>query len=479
MRCKNSQKPNVVFILADDLGEWAMGCSGNQEIYTPNLNRIAKEGMRWTNFFCASPVCSPARASLLTGRIPSQHGVHDWIREGNNGEEPIEYLEGQRSYTEVLVEHGYISGLSGKWHLGHSLKPQKGHVDWYAHQEGGGPYYHAPMIRDGSEYTEPRYVTDAITEEAITMLESYAKGSKPFYLGIHYTAPHSPWGREQHPDSIWRMYEDCLFDSVPELPVHTWQINSAPFGEGEKRRELLRGYYTAVTAMDQGIGSILDRLEELGLHENTLVVFTSDNGMNMGHHGIWGKGNGTFPQNMFDTSVKVPFIASHPGRIPQGRVCDELVSAYDFMPTLLDYLGIDFPPSVQLPGVSFASLLNGGSANQERSVVVCDEYGPVRMLRTRDWKYVHRYPYGPNELFHLASDPDEQRNRIDAPHDQEIIEHMRRMLEDWFNQYVHPEIDGARMPVTGKGQLSWVGPKAKGKQAFADLDEQLEKHGKL
>src|SRR5690554_1737463 len=106
MQSENSEKSNVVFILSDDQGEWAMGCSGNKEIFTPNLDRIAAEGTRFTNFFCASPVCSPARASLLTGRIPSQHGVHDWLREGNNGEGAIEYLQGQKTYTEVLTEHG-------------------------------------------------------------------------------------------------------------------------------------------------------------------------------------------------------------------------------------------------------------------------------------------------------------------------------------------------------------------------------------
>jgi arylsulfatase A-like enzyme len=142
--------------------------------------------------------------------------------------------------------------------------------------------------------------------------------------------------------------------------------------------------------MDQQIGKIIERLEELGIRQNTLLVFTSDNGMNMGHHGIWGKGNGTFPQNMYDTAVKVPFIMSQPGQIPQGMTCDHLLSHYDFMPTLLDYLNLEIPEINKLPGNSFASILKDKAVEERECVVVCDEYGPVRMIRTKEWKYVHR-----------------------------------------------------------------------------------------
>ena len=127
----------------------------------------------------------------------------------------------------------------------------------------------------------------------------------------------------------------------PTCRRHPWQINSAPRGRGEKRHELLSGYFAAVTGWIANVGRDLDRLEEQGVRENTLVIFTSDNGMNMGHHGIYGKGNGTFPQNMYDTSVKVPALISRPGHVPEGAVNDDLLSHYDIMPTLLDYLGID------------------------------------------------------------------------------------------------------------------------------------------
>jgi len=466
----DNSKPNIVFILTDDQGAWAMGCAGNPEIRTPNLDRIAATGMRFANFFCTSPVCSPARASILTGRIPSQHGVHDWIRGGNvtSGQDhAIEYLEGMTGYTDVLAAHGYRCAMSGKWHMGHSVKPQKGFSHWYTHQFGGGPYYDAPMIRNGELIKEPGYVTDNITDEALKILDDYAAGDAPFYLSVHYTAPHSPW-INSHPEDVVASYGDCAFESCPEKPLHEWSIHTAPRGTGQVRLDNLKGYFAAVTCMDANVGRLLDKLEALGLRQNTLVVFISDNGMNMGHHGIWGKGNGTFPQNMFDTSVKVPCLASHPSVIPEGVVCDALLSQYDFMPTLLDYCGLENPEAERLPGRSFASVLKGGSMAEHEAVYVYDEYGPVRMVRTREWKYVHRYPYGPHELYDLVNDPDERTDLVADESRQALKEELKAQLDEWYDTWADPRLDGTREAVYGKGQLQLAGPGGKGKKAYAD-----------
>lgn len=455
-------RPNVVFLLADDQGAWALGCAGNSEVSTPHLDRLAAEGMRFSNFFCTSPVCSPARASLLTGRIPSQHGIHDWIREGNVGERPIEYLQGQTAYTELLAEAGYECGISGKWHLGDSLRPQKGFSHWYVHQQGGGPYYNAPMIRDGQLVNEPGYITDVITDDALQFLDRQ-DGARPFYLSVHYTAPHSPWVNS-HPQHYIDLYEDCAFESCPQEPRHPWAIPTAPW---DHWRDNLKGYYAAITAMDANIGRIIDKLEERGLREQTLVVFLSDNGFNCGHHGIWGKGNGTFPQNMFDTSVKIPAIFSHPGRIPQGRVCDELASGYDFMPTLLDYVRLGCAEAERLPGRSILPLLEGEETIRGGDpIVIYDEYGPVRMIRTREWKYIHRYPYGPHELYDLVHDPGERRNRIDDPACEQQRVELKALLDNWFTRYADPAVDGVREPVTGYGQMDWAGVRGKGQSVY-------------
>ncbi|WPJ95189.1 sulfatase-like hydrolase/transferase [Coraliomargarita algicola] len=454
------QRPNILFILADDMGAWALGCAGNPEVRTPNLDRIAASGLRLENAYCVSPVCSPARASLLTGKIPSQHGVHDWIRRGNAPSESsdgavIDYLEGQATYTEILERNGYYCGLSGKWHLGNAPQVQKGHSFWRVHARGGGPYYDAPMIREGEEYVEARYVTDVITEHALDFLAEQQGQESPFYLGVHYTAPHSPWGRDQHPAEFFDpYYNDCPFDSVPDLPMHPWQINTAPYGiTPESRRELLSGYYASITAMDAGIGRLLDALEAQGILEDTLIVFTGDNGMNMGHHGIYGKGNGTYPQNMFDTSVKVPFLIAHPGSMPSGVVSDALFSHYDFMPSLLDYLGLEAEIPQQLPGKVQSRLWTGGATSVDAPLVVFDEYGPARMIRSQDWKYVRRFTEHSDELYDLSQDPDESCNLMDAPEYAERVNSMREQLDAWFARYVEAGCDGAELGITGRGQL--------------------------
>ena len=461
-------KTNVVFILTDDQGIWAAGCYGNSEIRTPNIDRLATEGMRYENFFVATPVCSPSRATLLTGRIPSQHNVHDWIREGNVGPDAAQYIENEVCYTDAMAAHGWTCGISGKWHLGASQIPQHGFSHWYVHQEGGGPYYDAPMVRDGELVTEPGYVTDAVTDDALSFLDLHAHAEAPFYLGVHYTAPHSPW--EAHPPEIVASYDDCAFESCPQEPVHPWATGLTHRCMGD--REMLKGYFAAVTAMDANVGRLLDRLGALGIREQTLVVFMSDNGFSCGHHGFWGKGNGTEPRNMYENSIRVPFVASQPGRIPSGYVQRAMVSAYDFMPTLLDYLGLPTPEGAGIVGQSFLRSLLGQSDTSREHVVIYDEYGNTRMVRTLRFKYVHRYPDGPHELWDLERDPDERDNRIADPNQRERIAELWGRLESWFEQHVNPEVDGAGLPVNGLGQLRPVFPEYQdGSPAFQPGEE--------
>lgn len=466
--------PNILICMADDQGPWAMHCAGTPELITPTLDRLASEGTRFENCFCASPVCSPARASFLTGRIPSYHGIHDWLRSGNidvedgvtgrGKDRAIEYLAGLTAFTDVLARNGYLCGFSGKWHLGASGTPQKGHTYWCAYSLGGGSYTNYHYFDNRPELTHStQYVTDLFTDRAVQFLDRYGRGGAPFCLSVHYTAPHSPWLESEQPPDVWRLYDGCAFDSLPVLPPHPWHgWNPSP----EDRRTTVHGYFTTITAMDRAIGRILDKLDELGIAGNTLMFFTSDNGFNVGHHGVLGKGNATYPLNMFEESVKVPFIVRCPNRIPAGALRPELVSHYDFMPTLLDYLGIENPIADELPGRSFASLLRGEAGGRD-TVVVHDEYGPVRMIRDRHWKYVHRYPCGPHELYCLAEDPPETVNRVNDLTCRETLERLRHGLDEWFQKYAQPDKDGALLPVTGKGQIDAVGSGRTGRAAFA------------
>lgn len=478
-------KPNIVFIMSDDHGYWGLNCAGTKELRTPNLDKLAKQGIRFDNFFCASPVCSPARASIFTGTIPSQHGVHDWISGGHVDEEEIgeeikkymdvpneevpdkykwpvgqlkgekkaaAFIEGHKTFTEILADNGYICALSGKWHLGDSAKPQAGFSYWNTTAFGGGDYYRQPVIKAGKvEIETEKYVTDYITDNAIDFLDNH-NNDKPFYLSVHYTAPHAPWGPEHHPKDIWDSYNDCEFESIPNLPTYP----GATFVPGDKRRECQQGYFTAITAMDDCIGRIIDKLEDMNIMEDTLIIFTSDNGMNMGHHGIFGKGNGTFPQNMYDTSVKVPMIMYKRGTVEKGEVNTNLLSHYDIMPTLLEYVGLNDSIDEALPGNSFAQILEGDQIEGRDDVVIMDEYGPVRMIRTREWKYIHRYPYGPHELYDMINDKDEYNNLIEDESKSDIIDDMRNRLEKWFVKYVNPTLDGRHLAVTGLGQQTIV-----------------------
>ncbi len=215
---------------------------------------------------------------------------------------------------------------------------------------------------------------------------------------------------------------------------------------------MLKGYFAAVTGIDTNVGRILGKLEERGIRENTLVIYASDNGFSCGHHGFWGKGNGTQPRNMYENSVRVPAIFSHPGSIPKGHVEDALVSAYDFMPTLLGYLGLPVPDDRNLPGTSFLPLLRGEEMLERDSLVVYDEYGPVRMVRTPDWKYVHRHARGPHELYDLVNDPEERANLVDDAGQTKRITELKGLMDEWFAHYVIPERDGLRRDGDERGQ---------------------------
>ncbi|MDQ4098523.1 MAG: sulfatase-like hydrolase/transferase, partial [Actinomycetota bacterium] len=434
MSSNNSRRPNVVMIVSDDQGAWALGCQGASDLSTPALDGLARDGALFPQSFCASPVCSPARASLLTGRMPSAHGVHDWIRGESYGiveDHEIDYLHPFATTPRILADHGWRGGYSGKWHLGTGRQPASGFTYWYAHRSGDGPYRGAPVWRCGDRVQESRYITDAITEEAMSFLDQTLADDAPFYLAVNYTAPHSPWV-DQHPAEWLAMYEETSFQSCPQPEPHPWfSWEPGPVSEAMKDpRPSLQGYFASISAMDAGIGSILRRLDQHGLRESTVVVFTSDNGFSCGHHGIWGKGNATWPLNLWEESVRVPLIISQPGRIRPG-VMQDLVSACDLHPTVLELCGVPVPDSPLLAGRSIASQLTGQApaGAQVETVMAFDEYGGTRMVRSRDWKYIARRD-GPHELYHLTEDPAERHNRADDPASAAIQDDLHGVLYD-------------------------------------------------
>ena len=461
------KKPNIVFILTDDQGAWALGRE-TKEILTPNIDKMIDEGTYFTNFFCASPVCSPARTSIVTGRIPSAHGVHDWLRAGNvagnrlpegmkNPEEPepIDYLYGMPTVFDALRDAGYHMGFVGKWHMGDSMRPRAGFEEWTVHLYGGGSYQRAPVCINGQAQYADKYVTDFFTDFGVQYINSHP--TEPFLLSLHYTAPHTPWEHNEHRDDLLKMYDDCAFECHPLRKVHPDQVGTCSVGDTEeKRRYYLKGYYAAITAVDEGVGRIMDALKRNGLYENTVVVFCGDNGMNLGQHGIWGKGNGTYPMNMYDTSVKVPFIVWGPRFVRKGAVVENLNSHYDILPTLREFLGQNTSVSEKLPGESFLKELTDGLPVRDRQLYIMDEYGPVRMVRSRTHKLVIEPICGNHQLYDLTNDPNEEINRFGEREYASIQKTLMDGLNSAFAQYTEPPFDGSKTNPTGSGQMGKI-----------------------
>lgn len=503
-----SARPNVLLLVTDDQGAWAMG-STMPELHTPTLDRLQREGTTFEHFFCASPVCSPARASLTTGRMPSAHGVHDWLHpealaRADSPRPPcdpdfLERADGADSLAQMLSRHGYRTGMVGKWHLGSSGTPAPGFDHWWAHQLGGGSYYDAPIwehdARTGrptapaEPATEPEYLTDAITRQALDAL-SRIPAEQPFFLQVNWTAPHDPWFGGNHPRELLDLYAGTDFPSVPEPPHHPWfRPEQFPAAVAD-RRGALAGYCAALSGVDRSVAALLERLEVDGRLEDTIVVFTSDNGFSCGHHGMWGKGNGTWPLNVWEPSITVPFVVRWPGRIAAGAADERPASAVDLLPTLAELTGASPREDPLRAGRSLASRLLGPARVEDRAgsesvvggvvgatagdgsrptaddasrpsadedaVVVHDEYGALRMLRTERWKLVLRRE-GPTELYDLDQDPGEERNLADLPEHAERQAELAAQLEDWFARHSTPALDAWGGDVDGRGQTAPVG----------------------
>jgi len=414
---------NVVLIMTDDQGAWSLGCYGNPEAKSPAIDRLAAEGVRLSNAFAAIPVCSPSRATFFTGRIPSQHGIHDWIRSENAGPRERYCLPNEVLISDILAKHGYTCGLVGKWHLGDSMKPHASYSYWFAMPWGGSKYQNAEMVWEGKIIKTKGYVTDRITDRAIKFID--ANRQRPFFLTVTYNAPHTPY--TGHPQELVDLYRDCPFNSIPKAPLHPWATGDyANIG----KHDLLAKYFAACTGADRGVGRIVEHIDKAGLGERTLIIFTSDQGFCVGHHGLWGKGNASNPRNIYDTSLQIPMIFRHTGRLPKGRSCDGLFSAYDLVPTLLEYLKLPPSPGRNLPGYAMTTMLEEPKPGQGHPSIFA-EYGRARMIRTREWKYI-RYP----EIDDL-----DEKNLGDLPEYRKQKMELRGKLIEWFNQYAEAGAD--------------------------------------
>ncbi|WP_051791536.1 sulfatase-like hydrolase/transferase [Amycolatopsis jejuensis] len=453
---------NVLVVLTDDHGQWAAGCYGNSEVRTPTLDHLAGTGVRMANAFTPTPVCSPARASFWTGRLPSQHGVHDYLAGRDPEVAATPWLQDETTLAALLHDQGYVTGLSGKWHLGPVGElPPAGFDFWY---ERSGPVPRplpcfAPWPTEPERET-PGYDRHAMTDRAVEFLRR-RDGERPFFLTVGYFATHSPW--LGHAERLVDSYRGCHFDDIPDDITYPFgRLRSeAVYGTRANPREALAQYYAAVTDVDEQVGRLLDELEAQGLRESTLVVYTADHGLNAGHHGLWGKGNATIPYNMLEESIRVPLILNQPGTLLGGQVRQEPVTHLDTFATIAEHAGVPLPADRRYPGRSFRDLAVG-KAIPGWPDAVHGEYGTTRMIRTPQHKLVRRHPSGPHELFDLAADPRETTNLHACPEHQELVKKLTEDLDRYFEEYTDPRFSGLRAAELPRhnGDEAWREPGA-------------------
>ena len=433
------RQPNILLFVTDDHGQWASGPYGNREVETPNLDRLAASGVVMENAFTPTPVCSAARASLLTGLTPSQHGVHDYIAMAfDRGP----WLAGERTLPQLLQETGYRTGLAGKWHAGNEDEPAPGFDSWFSvgsayplRHEGKRDFCNQGRMEAMCGYTD-----EIIAEQATRFAE--ADDQRPFFLLVGLTATHGPWSG--HSERLVSLYRDATFGDIPVGESYQFgkQVLESLSVDRGREREAQAQYYAAVSHVDEIIGRLLAAVDGVGKLGETLVVYTSDHGLNCGHHGIWGKGNGTRPLNMVEESIGVPLILKWPGVLPAGMRCGELVDHLDLFQTLAGSGQGQLPPDADYAGRSMLPILvepDGGGSWRD---VQFGEYGTVRMARTKRYKLVQRHPSGPDELFDLETDPRECRNLIDRSSHQALRSELSLLIESHFGRYSRPGKSG-------------------------------------
>ncbi len=420
--------PDVVFILTDDQRWDAMSGAGHPFLRTPHLDRLAAEGARFANAFVTASLCSPSRASYLSGLYPFAHGVL------NNF---TDFPKDLPSFPRRLREAGYETAYIGKWHMGEDDdQPRPGFDHWVSHK-GQGAYLDTTFNVDGERQELKGYYTRVVTEKAVEWIRR--PRAKPFLLILGHKAPHSPNVPEEkykdlyqavdvrYPESAFRLEDKPQW--VRER-ISTWHgIHGPLWGfrkqypdpspEGVKAfAEFVRAYHATVKSVDDSVGEVYRALAETGRLDRTLLVFAGDNGFFLGEHGMMDK------RTMHEPSIRVPFLVRYPPLVRRPRVVNEMVLNVDLAPSVLEICGA--PPLPRAHGISWRRLLEGDARGWRKSFFYAYNYEKefpytpnVRGLRTEEWKYV-RYPHGDGgpdrhkaELYDLREDPGETRNRID------------------------------------------------------------------
>lgn len=420
LSCSKSQTdqpdlpPNIVIIMADDLGYGGISCYGNTDIHTPNLDFLASEGMRFADFHSNGAVCSPTRAALMTGKYQQRTGVGGVITAKSHREVGLALEE--ITIAEELKKQGYRCGIFGKWHLGYSSKynPTLQGFDTYRGFVSGNIDYHAHIDQEGyldwwkdrEIENEEGYTTDLITRYGVQFIQDNQaqQTGKPFFLYLPHEAPHGPYQRRI--DQVLRTVGEAKTAAVNKDSISSI-------------------YKEMVEVMDEGIGEILQALRETGQYEQTMILFLSDNGANrFGDNG----GLRGYKGGVYEGGSRVPAIWSYPNHIPSGSVSDQIVLTMDVLPTVLDWIG-EQPSETNIDGISIKDHLIDQTSLPQRDVFFA--YRNKRFVRSGDWKLVQiETEETPKiELYHLAEDLTEQ-NDISSDHPV-LVQEMMNKLEVW------------------------------------------------
>jgi arylsulfatase A-like enzyme len=440
-------QPNIILIFTDNQMAETLGCYGNAEIHTPNLDHMAARGLRFENAYCANAFCSPCRATLLTGKMPSQHGVHSWIDDRRSADWPKGWhaLAGQQTLPEELQKIGYATGLFGKYHLGEPSVPAPGWDSWVTMADGHvRSFYDNRIFDNGDIYAQPGHSVDFFTDKALSWI---AAQTGPYFAYIPLPAPYGHWpatndgNRNRHAP----LYDDCPMQTVPRQGISAEAVRNFMMVQGGSGHGLdfsmlmcapnhlptLRNYYSQITMIDEAVGRILDAAPD------ALVIFTTDHGLSLGHHGFWGHGASTYPSNLHRAAHSIPMIFHGPGISP--RVEPRHVTNTDLFATVLAAAG--GAPDPTLPSRALLS-----SATDWGEDAAYAEQEETRVIRTPNWLFMKRFrgpdtPDLPDALYDLHSDPGETRNLADQPDHKDTVAALSDKIDTYFARYTQPAAD--------------------------------------
>ncbi|MBE6216105.1 MAG: sulfatase [Bacteroidales bacterium] len=485
----SEDRPNILFIMTDDHTTQAISCYGGNLTDTPNLDRLAREGIRLDNCYAVNALSGPSRACILTGKFSHENGFKD---------NSSTFDGSQQTFPKLLQDAGYTTGIVGKWHL---ISQPQGFDHWsiLSGQKEQGDYYNPDFKENGRDIVEEGYVTDIITRKAIEFMDS-AEG--PFMLMCHHKAPHRNWmpaprhlgiyedtvfpepptllddymgrgdaARNQDMSIAGTMTEDWdlklltreeilstenslrdVYMRMPEEVRHKWDSVYAPrirqYRSGNlkgdtltrwKYQQYIRDYLATAKSVDESVGTLLDYLEKSGKLDNTIVIYTSDQGFFLGEHGWFDK------RFMYEQCQRMPVMIRYPKEIGRGSISDAICMNIDFAPTFLDYAGVDIPSDIQ--GRSLRRLLKGHIPSGWRDAAYYHYYEyPAEHsvkrhygIRTKDFKLIHFYnDIDQWEMYDLKADPQEMNNVYDDPSYASVREHMHAKLEDVQEEYKDP-----------------------------------------